>query len=274
MKQDYSFHTHTKRCGHAVGNDEDYIKAGIRQGFTYFGFSDHIMLPYHDDPAIRGNYALYFQDYLDCLRNLRGKYKEFFDIQIGFEAEWFGDTYRDYYAKLLKNDIDYLILGQHCFMEDNRIRLYGRLPYPEARSLYVKHVCEAMESGLFLYFAHPDFIFRMRREVEEGDEEAARTILECAARTHTPIEINLGPKRWDRRRKGQDGEWVLAYPHPFFWDLAKDYDVEVVIGPDVHDPSEFAMSDYEWGMEMAISRGLRLLSGKELYERIRARFEK
>ena len=28
----YNYHTHTKRCGHAVGEDEEYVIAAINNG--------------------------------------------------------------------------------------------------------------------------------------------------------------------------------------------------------------------------------------------------
>ena len=39
MKNNY--HTHTTRCFHAVGQDEDYVRAAIDGGFDLLGFADH-----------------------------------------------------------------------------------------------------------------------------------------------------------------------------------------------------------------------------------------
>ena len=36
-----NFHTHTSRCGHAIGLDEDYVKTAIKAGIKVLGFSDH-----------------------------------------------------------------------------------------------------------------------------------------------------------------------------------------------------------------------------------------
>jgi histidinol phosphatase-like PHP family hydrolase len=41
-KLDYCYHSHTTRCGHAYGSDEDYVEAAITNGFRVIGFSDHI----------------------------------------------------------------------------------------------------------------------------------------------------------------------------------------------------------------------------------------
>ena len=41
-----NYHTHTKRCGHAIGEDEEYVVNAIEAGLTDLGFSDHC--PYID----------------------------------------------------------------------------------------------------------------------------------------------------------------------------------------------------------------------------------
>ncbi len=37
----YNYHTHTSRCGHAGGSDEEYVQAAIKAGYQILGFSDH-----------------------------------------------------------------------------------------------------------------------------------------------------------------------------------------------------------------------------------------
>ena len=36
-----NYHTHTARCGHAEGTEEEYILTALRCGFKVLGFSDH-----------------------------------------------------------------------------------------------------------------------------------------------------------------------------------------------------------------------------------------
>ena len=43
-----NLHTHTERCGHASGADEEFVLAAIAAGFTTLGFSDHTQFPYED----------------------------------------------------------------------------------------------------------------------------------------------------------------------------------------------------------------------------------
>lgn len=47
MLKKINFHTHTKRCKHAKGEDKDYIDAAIKNNLDILGFSDHG--PYPDN---------------------------------------------------------------------------------------------------------------------------------------------------------------------------------------------------------------------------------
>ena len=47
-KLDYNYHTHTKWCSHAVGEDEEYILNAIINGIKKLGFSEHIPLVRED----------------------------------------------------------------------------------------------------------------------------------------------------------------------------------------------------------------------------------
>ena len=47
--QKTNFHTHTARCGHASGEDEQYVRSAIRGGYRVLGFSDHTPWSYASD---------------------------------------------------------------------------------------------------------------------------------------------------------------------------------------------------------------------------------
>ena len=40
--QSFNYHAHTKRCGHAIGEDEEYVIEAIRNGYQRIGVSDHM----------------------------------------------------------------------------------------------------------------------------------------------------------------------------------------------------------------------------------------
>ena len=69
-----NYHTHTKRCKHATGTEEDYVVSAISCGLSRLGFSDHAPFPDHDFGQ-RMDYGE-FDDYLNSIDLLRGKYAD------------------------------------------------------------------------------------------------------------------------------------------------------------------------------------------------------
>ena len=55
-----NYHTHTKRCMHATGEDREYVERAIAEGIKILGFSDHGPMPYE-------NYRSYYMMTLDQL---------------------------------------------------------------------------------------------------------------------------------------------------------------------------------------------------------------
>ena len=93
----YNYHTHTSRCGHAVGLDEEYVLKAIKLGIKRLGFSDHIFFPGILQPRVRMNEGE-VENYLSSINHLKEKYKDQIEIKVGFEVEYlpmFMDRYID-----------------------------------------------------------------------------------------------------------------------------------------------------------------------------------
>ena len=129
---DYNYHTHTYRCGHASGEDEEYVLRAIADGYKVLGFSDHVMLPGLTQKGIRGDYSE-LEGYLESIRHLQEKYKDQITIYCGLECEYF-EEFISYYKELLdSHKVDYLLLGQHFYFTKNG---YGGI----ARKTYLTKV--------------------------------------------------------------------------------------------------------------------------------------
>ncbi len=253
----YNLHSHTKRCGHAFGEDEEYVLAAIEAGFTELGFSDHVMLPSLSQPGIRGDFSL-LEDYISSINELKRKYADRILIHVGFEAEWYGKELEGYYRELLaRPDFEYLILGQHCFHDTAGFHWYADLPQDVNARRYTSELIAGMESGLFTYVAHPDWYTIWLDSFGETSQMCAHHIAEAAQRLRLPLELNCGPLR--RIPKERWSENVLQCPCPAFWDIVSQYDVDVVIGVDAHDPKNYAVTEYALYMEFAKKHNLRLL---------------
>ena len=86
----FNLHTHTVRCNHASGTDEEFVLEAIKNGYEVMGFSDHA--PYLFPKTHISSYRMatsQTQDYADSIKALKEKYKDKIDIRLGFEVEWY-----------------------------------------------------------------------------------------------------------------------------------------------------------------------------------------
>jgi histidinol-phosphatase (PHP family) len=264
---DYTYHSHTKRCGHAVGEDEDYAKYAIKGHYQLLGYSDHVMLPHCVQPGMRGAGDL-LPDYIQSVRFLQGKYQKQLQIYLAFECEWYGSEFASFYHDLLANQgFDYLLLGQHCFRENGRFVFYGDVPDKhEALERYTADLLAGIHSGLFAYVCHPDLFMIWYPSWDLKAEESARKIIAAAKAMGMPLEVNMGPSRWARRNAPGE-EMDVPYPDPNFWDLVAEMGAEVIVGVDDHNPKELLTSDFAWVEDFVKKHSLRYVNRLNLVKK-------
>jgi histidinol-phosphatase (PHP family) len=225
-----NYHTHTYRCHHAIGKEEDYILNAIRAGYTELGFSDHA--PWHYESGYHPTMRMEESDvpgYMKTLTALKEKYKDQISIKIGFEAEYFPEKLEGMKAMIQPYPIDYLILGHHYDGSDETGEYYG-FPDKDLATVqkYVHQVLKAMDTGLYSYVAHPDVIAYDQKDPRHLFE--MEKICAKAALLNMPLEFNLLGFR-----EGRD------YPSVPFFALCKKHHNKIIIGTDAHEPD--AMSD-------------------------------
>ena len=232
MKTNY--HTHTPRCKHAYGCEEDYIKSAIKAGFKTLGFSDHSPWPEVKDrmvSSIRMDVEE-LDDYVETLRALKYKYKDKIEILIGLECEYFPER-MNWLKEIIKaKSLDYIILAIHFAEEgkDGFSKYLGRNCSEEDMHLYLANCIEAMETGLFTYLAHPDLFVRGYGRWDEKAEAVSRAICQKALELNMPLGYNLNGYAVF---KGTD---VIGYPYEGFWRIAAEIGCQVLIEYDAHDP--------------------------------------
>ncbi len=262
---DANYHSHTVRCGHATGQDEQYVEEAIQAGFKVLGFSDHIMIPGINQPRIRGNFEL-LDDYTNSVNKLKEQYKDSIEIHLGFEAEWFGEGMAEYYRGLLESKkIEYLIQGQHCFLADGSLHWYDEAgpTREDFVNAYVRDLLAGMRSGLFTYVCHPDMFIRwLPGYWNEQAEKVSYQIAEEAKRLHIPLEINMGMINFHPERPIGEKD-VLIYPYIRFWEIVKEVGADAILGVDAHTPDTYRYAQYEKVMEFAKKVGVNLLSRVE-----------
>lgn len=231
-----NFHTHTFRCMHASGRDEDYVLAAIAGGYKVLGFSDHSPWKYESDftSDMRMNVSQ-FEDYYQSIRRLKEKYKDQIEIKIGLEVEYF-PRYMHWIKKLIRDyQLDYVIFGNHYY-ETDELHIYnGRCTTDdECLDEYVKSTIEGLETGLYAYLAHPDLYMRSMRKWDEKAKEAAHKICAYCKEHDVIMEYNLAGLEYSLKIG------VMQYPYDEFWKIASEYRNKVMIGVDAHKPSQLS----------------------------------
>lgn len=222
----YNYHTHTKYCHHATGEVEEYIESAIKGGIKYLGFSDHIPFKFSD--GYESSYRVsegQVGEYFSGIKELRKKYQEKIDIKIGFEMEYYAESFEKMLQKAIDFGAEYLILGQHFYSEEYPFGLpvIGATDDELNLKKYVECIIDGMKSGVFTYIAHPDMIsFTGDMKLYEAK---MREICIASREIDVPLEINFQGMRLNRR-----------YPNEEFWKIAGEEKSPVTFGCDAHKP--------------------------------------
>lgn len=253
MKTNY--HTHTTRCNHASGSDEEYVLAAIKAGYTELGFADHTPWPYTSKYISPMRMQLKELDaYIKSVRHLQKKYADQISIKLGLECEYFPE-YLDWLKELKESGkVDYLIFGNHFYRSDETGEYFGRsINKPEDIKVYVDEAIAGMETGLYSYLCHPDLFMRPYPTWDEHCARESRRLCENAKRIGIPLEYNLQGNIYNEQFNEE------SYPHPKFWEIAAEVGNEVIIGVDAHRTKEFGRSDYSDAEAFLTSLGAKLI---------------
>lgn len=279
-----NFHTHTFRCGHAVGDEQEIVLAAIEADIHKLGFSDHIPLPDYrrfllrglktvalsptglrtlaanliaNGPAMRMDYASR-QVHQEKVAQLKQKHAHQIEIYQGYEAEYF-EGYLDYYQDLLENEIDYLILGNHFNCYNSTSCYYGkeRVTDNDLYS-YRDDVIKALETNLFSYLAHPDLFMIGKVVFDDVAREISYDICKKAKELNIPLEINGGGIR--RGKREVFGQYEYPYPSSQFFEIAAEVGNSIVLGVDAHSPAELNHGIYEQMLEFASNLNLNIVT--------------
>ncbi|MBQ5802104.1 MAG: histidinol-phosphatase [Clostridia bacterium] len=227
----FSFHNHTYRCGHAQGTEEQFVLEAIKAGYETFGFADHAPHCYPETHTVVGrmNIEEGLTEYCETILALRHKYRDYIDIKLGLETEYFPAYHEKTMQKYRANGIEYILLGQHMTGNEGLPGAYFCFqPTEDAAGLtkYVDQCIEGMATGQFSYVAHPE-VFNYVGEDDDFRRAEYDRLIAKAKEMDLPLEINLLGLGGNRH-----------YPSPIFWERAALANVKAVIGCDAHDPSQ------------------------------------
>lgn len=245
-----NLHTHSHYCGHGSGTPQEYALASE---LRLLGFTEHA--PTYDNryPSSRMKYEqMPFYE-----ADVRAIDQEGLTVLLGYECDYLPEYYS--YFDELRARVDYLIFGVHDLDrgrgEDS---LFHRRLYKEDLLLYTKRYIQSIESGHFLFGAHPDVFASNYHQWDDEAIACSKAIIECAIEYGVGLEINGNGMR--KALVTVNGVSRYAYPLTEFWVLASEYsNLKVVVSSDAHRPSD-VMANIDDGITLAGEAGVGLSS--------------
>jgi histidinol-phosphatase (PHP family) len=231
----FDLHTHHERCGHAIGTIRDYVEAGIQNGLSVIGISDHS--PYfasnadREQPGIamaKSEFSLYIAEVL----RLKEEYSSKIEVLLGVESDFFPEHIQQYKQMYDQYPFDYIIGSVH-FTNGvsifNKKRFHGLTDTQliEQKEIYYDLIQQSARSGVFQILGHIDALRAYFVPFSAIPTEAVDRTLQIIAEEDIAIEINTSGKNKDC------GGW---YPVDDVLERALHYGVRVTFGSDAHVP--------------------------------------
>lgn len=243
------YHIHTRLCGHAIGEPEDYVAEALRKGLTEIGFADHMPLLH-----IRDEHLTMAPDelprYVEMVTDLRESVSDL-TIRLGIEMDYIPGQMGEIWEAAAGIEFDYVYGAVHYidgwdFGDSRHLSSYqGRDP-DEAYVRYFELFCEAAREGGFDVMAHPDLVKKhgiaTGLPVDEMYEEAARALREA----DVAIEMNTS---------GIRKRAVEVYPSPAFLGACARHGVPITLGSDAHSPGQVGM-DFDVALRLLAGAGI------------------
>ena len=267
--QDFSYHNHTLRCGHAASDTglEEYIEQAIKGGIKTLAFTDHMPIPgdFNKEAKSRMDMAE-IDSYLREIKHFREKYAGVIDIQAGFEMEFSQrekmgaknngvNHFEDLKRRCEEMGLPYkMVIGQHHVVDEKgRTIKIGRQKDGSHLNIdnfkrYVNDISFAMYKGIPDIIAHPDIFMQGRKDFGPTEEFMTRMICKAARETGTALEINFGRIAQKYNPTKPISEQHIEYPSPDFWRIVAEETektsvetpIKVIFGKDSHHPGQLS----------------------------------
>ncbi|MGH9458021.1 MAG: histidinol-phosphatase HisJ family protein [Thermoanaerobaculia bacterium] len=251
------YHTHTWRCGHAIGTMDDYVETAIRRGIAEIGLSDHLWL-YFDPPERRDarwamseeEYEAHYTEMLATRERFAGR----IEVRVSVEADYFEGREDDLLAILRRYDFDYVLGGIHFMGEwliddpDQRHR-YDAESVAAIYRDYYRRLRSAVRSGAFDLLAHFDLPKKFGHVPESDIAEDVAETLDAVAESGIAVEISSA---------GLRAEKPGMYPAPSILREMRRRGIPIALSSDAHDPRDVGFG-YDALVEAAHAAGYRSL---------------
>lgn len=229
------YHTHHARCGHAVGELEEYVQSAIKLGYKHIGLSDHMPLLHVDPDTYLPEMAMLMDElprYVEeCLR-LKDKYKDQIEVRVGLEGDYIEGFEADIERIVQAYPWDYVIGSVH-FLGEWDVTDYRQLAGWDGRDVYEVYeqyydaVQKAARTGFYDFIGHVDVIKRFGRVPERDVTELERQTLDVIKEQGLAIELNASGLRTPAEE---------MFPSRRMLEYCYEQGIPLTLGSDAHQP--------------------------------------
>jgi len=249
------YHIHTRMCGHAEGEMEEYVKEAIRKGLGEIGFNEHFPILHLEDKELARRLAMSIDEfpiYVEHVQRLQKEFKKRISIKLGCEIDYLPGNMEMIMNTINEYDFDYLYGSVH-FLDDWMIDHPDHKSRFENQDLYKVYkdyfslVEEAAESRLFDCISHIDVIkkfgYKPDKDLTCIYEQTAMTLKHA----NVCIDVNTS---------GLYKPVGEIYPQEKFLKICYKHNVPVTLGSDAHKP-EHVGRDFDKAVSLIKRAGYR-----------------
>lgn len=242
MRELIDCHTHTERCGHAVGTVEEYVRVAVERGLVGMAITEHLPLPEGMDPHNHVSMpSCDLEEYLVEVDFVRDRYPEI-TIVTGVEADYLPDRMDEVRATIddatKRADGARLVLGSvhlldgWTFDDPHTLDSWASRDVDRVWEEYFATWGDACRTGLFHVMAHPDLVKKFGHVPSFDRRELYAEAARVAAESGVLIEVSTAGLR---KPVGE------LYPGPELLKAFFDAGVAATVGSDAHTPDEVGM---------------------------------
>ncbi|GAB6991888.1 histidinol-phosphatase HisJ [Paenibacillus pini] len=233
------YHTHHVRCGHAVGQLEEYVRQGIEIGLDQLGLSDHMPLLHVDPATYYPEMAMPMSElprYVEECLELKEKYRDQIDIRVGLEGDYI-EGYEEDIRKIVESyPWDYVIgsvhfLGEWDITDHRQVHGWEGKDILGVYKIYYDAVQKAAASGFYDSMGHVDVIkrfgYRPNATQTAEVEELENATLASIAKSGVAMELNAS---------GLSKPCAEMFPSNRMLREAHQLGIPLTLGSDAHHP--------------------------------------
>ncbi len=240
---------HTRLCGHAVGEPEDYVREAIARGLSEIGFADHMPLL-----RMRDERLTMAPDDLPRYVEMIGEVRESVDeicVRLGIEMDYFPGQMDEIWEMASKFDFDYVYGSVHYidgwgFSDSRHLTSYQGKDPDDTYARYFELFREAVTEGGFDVMAHPDLVKKHGITTSLPLDEMYAEAADALASADVAVEVNTS----GLRKPALD-----IYPSLPFLRACAQRGVAVTLGSDAHAPRQVGM-DYDLALRLLRRAGV------------------